>query len=86
MLSRARAIFGLSDVILVTQAFHLPRALFLCESLGLHAIGVASDLRAYRRSSQTIWAARELFATAAAVWDVVVSRAPCRCWEAKPIE
>jgi SanA protein len=83
---RARAIFGLSDVILVTQAFHLPRALYLCESLGLHAIGVASDLRVYRRSSQTIWAARELFATAAAVWDVVVARPLPVLGEPEPIE
>ncbi len=71
---RARAIFGLSDVILVTQAFHLPRALFLCESLGLNAVGVAADLRDYRRSSQAVWAARELVATAGAVWDVLVAR------------
>ena len=31
---RARAIFGVTDAVLVTQAFHLPRAVFTCNSLG----------------------------------------------------
>lgn len=83
---RARAIFGVTDVLLVTQAFHLPRALFICESLGLKAVGVASDLRPYRRSSQTIWAARELVATAAAVWDVYISRPLPVLGDPEPIE
>ena len=73
-------------MLLVTQAFHLPRALFICESLGLKAVGVASDLRPYRRSSQTIWAARELVATAAAVWDVYISRPLPVLGDPEPIE
>jgi SanA protein len=31
---RAREIFGVSHAILVSQAFHLDRALYLCDSLG----------------------------------------------------
>jgi SanA protein len=44
---RARDIFGLRDVILVTQRYHLPRALYICEHLGLHAVGYVADRRPY---------------------------------------
>jgi SanA protein len=37
---RAKAVFGVQRAILVTQAFHLPRALFIANSLGLEAYGV----------------------------------------------
>ena len=83
---RARVIFGVTDVILVTQAFHLPRALFLCEAFGLHAVGVSADLRPYRRSSQIMWTAREFVATAAAWWDVYISRPLPVLGDAEPIE
>jgi len=45
---RAKEIFQLSEVILVTQKFHLPRALYTCSSLGLEAVGVSADMRTYR--------------------------------------
>src|SRR5262245_52727464 len=40
---RAKAIFGMESALLVTQKFHLPRALFLCNSLGLYAYGVEAN-------------------------------------------
>ncbi len=70
---RARAIFKVDQAILVTQAFHLPRVLYLCNRLGVNSVGVASDLRVYRKSSVLSWNARELFATVAALWDINVS-------------
>jgi SanA protein len=70
---RARAIFGVSQAILVTQTFHLPRALYLCNSLGLPAIGVPADLRVYQARSLFFWNLREVPATLAALWDVNVS-------------
>lgn len=44
---RARYIFGQKRIIVVTQAFHLPRALYLCQSMGIETIGVAADRRPY---------------------------------------
>ena len=44
---RAEAIFLARRVIIVTQAYHLPRALFIANGLGLDAVGVAADRRAY---------------------------------------
>jgi SanA protein len=70
---RARAIFGLTEAILVTQAFHLPRAIYECSLLGVDSLGVAADLRVYRKSSLLYWNTRELFATVAALWDVKIS-------------
>ena len=71
---RAGAIFGLSHALLVTQAFHLPRALYLCDALGVSGVGVAADRRAYAQRSLNYWNFREVFATAAAWWDVNIAR------------
>ena len=40
---RAKAIFGINSALLVTQQFHMPRALFLCNMLGVQAIGVEAN-------------------------------------------
>lgn len=71
---RARDIFGINSAILVTQDFHLPRALFLCNTLGVQAVGVSADMRTYRQRSQFYWNLREVPATVVAVWDVYVTR------------
>jgi SanA protein len=70
---RAKAIFGVNQAILVTQSFHLPRALFECNHLGVSAVGVASDLTRYLRLTMLYWDTRELFATTAALWDVYIA-------------
>jgi SanA protein len=70
---RAQAIFGVTEAILVTQAFHMPRAIYLCNYLGVDSLGVESDLRLYRKSSMLTWNLRELLATTAALWDVTIS-------------
>ena len=67
---RAKAIFGVTQAILVTQAFHLPRALYECNRLGVDSVGVVANLGTYRKSTQLYWNMRELLATVAALWDV----------------
>jgi SanA protein len=71
---RARDIFHIDSAILVTQAFHLPRALYTCNMLGVPAVGVPADLRQYRRVSQAFWNLRESAATAVALWQIHVSQ------------
>ena len=71
---RASAIFQVDSAILVTQSFHLPRALFLCNSLGVESSGVAANNIYFRKISRWYWNIRELFATTQAVWDVRVSK------------
>ena len=58
---RARDEFGVKRVVLVTQEYHLYRALYLARAYGLEAWGVSATLRTYG-PKQTIWSAREILA------------------------
>lgn len=71
---RAIEIFGVTQAILVTQNFHLPRALYTCNILGLESRGVPADQRQYHRRSLAYWYIRETFAIMVALWDVHISR------------
>lgn len=44
---RAKEIFGADKVLIVTQQYHLYRALYIAEQLGMDAYGVAADYRQY---------------------------------------
>ena len=70
---RARSIFGVESALLVSQKFHLPRALFLCNALGLDAAGVEASQLRYRRVSLLLWNIREQLATVGAFLDVYIS-------------
>jgi vancomycin permeability regulator SanA len=54
---RAKKVFGISRAILVTQDFHLPRALYLANSLGIQAVGLSANDRPYQ--TQTYYDVRE---------------------------
>ena len=58
---RAREVYGMERAVLVTQAYHLPRALFLAQAYGLEAWGVSAALRDYG-PKQTVWSLREVLA------------------------
>lgn len=57
---------GHQQLLLVSQAFHLPRALFLARRLGLDAHGVTADRRAYQH--QRRFEARERISCVLAYW------------------
>ena len=59
-LCRAREVYGARRVLIVTQEFHLPRALFIARELGMDAVGVPADLRPYAR--QFLQDGREMLA------------------------
>jgi SanA protein len=71
---RARHVFELDSAILISQEFHLPRALFTCKQLGISAVGVAADVRQYRAARW--YELRETFASAIALWDVLRDQQP----------
>jgi len=74
---RARDVFNVKNAILITQRFHIPRAIFVCNALGVPAIGVPADQyaqQAYRRSSLLYWNLREIPATFVALWELYISR------------
>ncbi len=72
---RAHALFAVSEAILVTQRFHLPRALAICQALGLNAIGVPADRHPYDPGSKALWQLRELPAT----WIALLETRWLRC-------
>ena len=82
---RAKHIFGLEEAILVTQRYHLTRALFTCNGIGLKSTGVAADMRIYHPRSLTIWNLRELPASLVALWQVWVSQPLPVMGEPEPI-
>lgn len=76
---RAREIFGVPDAgaIVVSQAYHLPRAVAICRATGLDAIGVGDTTAreiSRREWDQGVW--RERAAAVKAAWDVLTSRDP----------
>lgn len=83
---RAKSIFQVNSAILVTQQFHLPRALFLCEQLGLDTVGVAADRRVYDPRSVAFSETREVPATLAALFDVIRRAPPPVMGEPIPIQ
>jgi SanA protein len=57
---RAKEVFGLERAVLVSQGYHLPRALYIANQLGLDAVGMAGDLRLKNKADYQIireWAA-----------------------------
>ncbi len=57
---RAKEIFGADKIIIVTQEYHLYRALHIADALGVEAYGVSADLRSY--AGQLKFSAREILA------------------------
>jgi SanA protein len=70
---RARSVFGIQRAVLVTQRFHLPRALYLARASGMDAVGVAAGGQP-RWSAPYVW--RELLARPLAVVDVLFHARP----------
>jgi vancomycin permeability regulator SanA len=57
---RAKEIFCIDSLIIVTQKYHLSRALYIADRFDLEAIGVSADLRSY--SGQSMRDKREFIA------------------------
>ncbi|MCL5735701.1 MAG: YdcF family protein [Actinobacteria bacterium] len=69
---RARDVFKVHSAIVVTQGFHLPRAVYTARSLGLEATGVAADIRPY--GNEWRFAIRDWLARAKAFLDLKITR------------
>lgn len=64
---RAVGAFGIKHALLVSQTYHLPRALAICDGLGMQASGVAADRRHYNPRVLQYWETREIPATLVAL-------------------
>ena len=80
---RADYVFDIEDAILVTQWFHLDRALYTCDRLGIDAVGVAADRRDYFEAR--FWWLREVAAVTKAWLDLNVLHPTPVLGEKEPI-
>jgi SanA protein len=68
---RARGIFGVRDAVVVTQGFHMPRALYLADAAGIDATGLTADLHEWGYQGRKS-GARELLSRLKAIVDVTL--------------
>jgi SanA protein len=71
---RAKEIFQVKDVIIVTQEFHLSRAVYIARKKGLNAYGMVADKREYLSIKRL--KIRELMANVKAFWEVLINKEP----------
>jgi SanA protein len=68
---RARRIFGVDEAVVITQGFHMPRALYLADEAGIDATGLTADLQpwGFQGRKSTV---REVLSRVKAVADVTL--------------
>jgi SanA protein len=83
---RARFIFNVKKAILVSQEFHLARAVYLCDQLGIESVGVTADRRVYLTSSLIQWNLREWAACFFAILETQITHPQPVLGPMKPLE
>ena len=71
---RAKEVFGVKKMVIITQEYHLYRALYIAEKLGIEAYGVASDYHIY--AGQSMRDLREVLARAKDFVTTIVKPEP----------
>ncbi len=82
---RAKEIFGVESVIIVSQTFHLPRALFIADALEVDAVGMSANRQEYRWSTIIRNNARESLARIKALGDILRNAKPLAMGDSIPI-
>ena len=80
---RAKEIFGAYNIVIVTQEYHLYRALYIAEKLDINAYGVNSDPRKY--SGQTFRELREILARNKDFINCIIKPKPTYLGESIPV-
>ena len=73
---RAKRIFGVSKLIMVSQTYHLPRAVATCRALGVDAAGVGDDTSRQYAAAWRLGAIRDQLACVKTVVDLLTHREP----------
>lgn len=80
---RAKEIFKAQKIIIVTQKYHLHRALYVAEKLGIEAYGVASEPREYR--GQVVRELREVLARDKDFFKCIIKPEPTYLGDTIPV-
>lgn len=80
---RAQEIFEAQKILIVTQEYHLYRAIYIARKLGLEAYGVNADLRRYPRQSYYNW--RETISRSKDFFQVLIKPTPTYMGEPIPL-
>lgn len=67
---RAKEVFGVESAIIVTQDFHIDRAVYIARELGIDAVGYSVNQDKYKTSLQMNWYGREFLSRVKAFIDV----------------
>jgi len=73
---RARDVFEVKDLLIVTQEFHISRAVCIARSLGLDAVGYGINQDNFRGRSLRNWRLREYMARVKAFYSIIVKPKP----------
>ncbi|MET8250464.1 ElyC/SanA/YdcF family protein [Micromonospora sp. NPDC005197] len=73
---RARDVYGVQRALVVTQSYHLSRAVTLCRHLGLNVDGVTARCDGCGPGLLVRKAVRDYFASGKAAWDAFRGRPP----------
>ncbi len=74
---RAREVFGVERAVVVTQNYHLSRAVYTCRQLGVEAIGLGTpDWGVYSPRVMSFYTLRETLAIFKALWQLHITRPP----------
>lgn len=80
---RAKEIFGADNIVIVTQEYHLYRALYIADKLNINAYGVNSDPRKY--SGQVFREVREILARNKDFINCIIKPKPTYLGESIPV-
>ncbi len=69
---RAHEVFGVDRAVVITQDYHLRRALFSCRQAGIDVAGIGVAASSVQPEQFLLWHARELPASIKAAWDAVL--------------
>ena len=83
---RARDVFNVEDLIIVTQEFHISRAVNMARSLGMDAIGYSVNQERYTGQSLRSWRFREYFARLKGLYSIIFKPAPLYLGEYFPLK
>ena len=82
---RARDVFEVTELLIVTQQFHISRAVCMARSLGINAVGYGLPEEQFGKTGLQAWKTREFFARIKALFSMLFNIQPKYLGEKFPI-